>query len=172
MTEPRTILLVEDDQKDIQLAMAAFGECEKTLRVVVADDGEDALDYLTYRGRHADRIRGDPAVVLLDINMPRMNGMEVLRRLRTVEALRFLPVVFLSSSRDPGDVSQGYKLGANGYVVKPSKFKQFKDAVRQISAFWTEYNETPANPQHSDAGHAPDSLSDTPFPKGRLRPAP
>lgn len=170
MTESRTILLVEDDQKDIQLALAAFGECERTVNLIVAADGEDALDYLTYRGRHAGRNRGDPAVVLLDINMPRMNGMEVLRRLRTVETLRFLPVVFLTSSRDPSDLDQGYKLGANGYVVKPSKFKQFKDAVRQISAFWTKYNETPGTSQHSDTGHARGEFLDTPFPKGKPGP--
>lgn len=172
MTEPRTILLVEDDQKDIRLAMAAFGECAKTLRVVVADDGEDALAYLTYQGKHAGRNRGDPAVVLLDINMPRMNGMEVLRRLRTVEALRFLPVVFLTSSRDPSDLNNGYKLGANGYVVKPSKFKQFKDAVRQISAFWTEYNETPTVSLPSDSDRLPNDSSPMPFPRGNLGPIP
>lgn len=135
--------MIEDDPKDVQLAVAAFGDCDKAIKLVVANEGEDALDYLVYRGKHAGRIRSDPAVVLLDINMPRMNGMEVLRRLRREEALRFLPVVFLTTSRDPVDLDQGYHLGANGYVVKPSRFKQFKDAVFQICTFWAEYNEIP-----------------------------
>ncbi|MCK6473906.1 MAG: response regulator [Planctomycetes bacterium] len=165
MTESRTILLVEDNEKDIHLARAAFEAAGGDACLVVARDGEEAIEYLTYRGKFHLRNRQDPAVVLLDIKMPRMSGLEVLRRMRQEDALRFLPVVFLTSSRDPNDLSTGYRLGANGYVVKPSQFQAFKQAVREISTFWTRFNEVPAANQGGQAPGASDDSNITPRPR-------
>ncbi|HUG10706.1 MAG TPA: response regulator [Opitutaceae bacterium] len=146
MTTLRRILLVEDNLRDIDLTLAALDEHHLANEVVVARDGIEALDYLYARGKFAGREPGLPAVMLLDIKMPRMNGLEVLRQMKGDPALRVLPVVMLTSSREEPDLAASYDLGANAYVVKPVDFQQFVDAVKQVGAFWAVLNEAPPFP--------------------------
>jgi CheY-like chemotaxis protein len=139
----KRILLVEDNLKDIDLTLAALDEHNLANEVVVARDGVEGLDYLYSRGKFAGRDPGQPAVMLLDIKMPKLNGLEVLRQMRTDPALKNLPVVMLTSSREEPDLAASYELGANAYVVKPVDFAQFVDAVKQVGAFWAVLNEPP-----------------------------
>ena len=139
----RRILLVEDNLKDIDLTLAALEEHNLANEVVVARDGVEGLDFLYSRGKFAGREPGLPAVMLLDIKMPKLNGLEVLRQMKSDPLLKNLPVVMLSSSREEPDLAASYALGANAYVVKPVDFKQFVDAVKQIGAFWAVLNEPP-----------------------------
>ncbi len=139
----RRILLVEDNLKDIDLTLAALNENRLANEVVVARDGVEALDYLYSRGKYAGREPGFPAVMLLDIKMPRLNGLEVLRQIKVDPLLKLLPVVMLTSSREEPDLAASYALGVNAYVVKPVDFSQFVDAVRQVGAFWAVLNEPP-----------------------------
>ncbi|MDB6115183.1 MAG: two-component system response regulator [Lacunisphaera sp.] len=139
----KRILLVEDNLKDIDLTLAALDEHNLANEVVVARDGVEGLDYLYSRGKFAGRDPGLPAVMLLDIKMPKLNGLEVLRQMRTDPALKNLPVVMLTSSREEPDLAASYELGANAYVVKPVDFAQFVDAVKQVGAFWAVLNEPP-----------------------------
>ena len=141
MTELRSILLAEDNPKDVELTLTALGEHNLANEVVVARDGEEALDYLLRRGRFAMRAEGNPAVVLLDLKMPRVDGLEVLRRIKSDEVLRNIPVVMLTSSREERDLIESYRLGVNAYVVKPVAFDQFVEAVREIGVFWAILNE-------------------------------
>lgn len=141
MTELKSILLAEDNPKDVELTLTALGEHNLANEVVVARDGEEALDYLLRRGRFALRAEGNPAVVLLDLKMPRVDGLEVLRRIKSDEALRNIPVVMLTSSREERDLVESYRLGVNAYVVKPVAFDQFVEAVREIGVFWAILNE-------------------------------
>jgi len=143
MKQLRQILLVEDNLKDIDLTLAALTENRLANEVVVARDGVEALDFLHSRGKFAGREPGFPAVMLLDIKMPRLNGLEVLRQMKSDPLLRNLPVVMLTSSREEPDLAASYALGANAYVVKPVDFGQFVDAVRQVGAFWAVLNEPP-----------------------------
>ena len=146
MTTLRRILLVEDNLRDIDLTLAALEEHHLANEVVVARDGTEALDYLYARGKFAGREPGPPAVTLLDIKMPRMNGIEVLKQMKGDATLKTLPVVMLTSSREEPDLAASYALGANAYVVKPVDFQQFVDAVKQVGAFWAVLNEPPPIP--------------------------
>lgn len=139
----KRILLVEDNLKDIDLTLAALEEHHLANEVVVARDGVEALDYLHSRGKFAGREPGLPAVMLLDIKMPKLNGLEVLRQMKSDPGLKNLPVVMLTSSREEPDLATSYELGANAYVVKPVDFQQFVDAVKQVGAFWAVLNEPP-----------------------------
>jgi len=141
--ELRTILLVEDSLADAEMAMDALSEAHLANPVVHVQDGVDCLDYLYSREAWAKRGSGDPAVVLLDIKMPRMNGLEVLTRMRADERLRRIPVVILSSSREESDLARSWDLGANAYVIKPVDVDQFFDAVRTLGQFWAVLNQAP-----------------------------
>ena len=137
------ILLVEDSQRDAELVLAALTENRLVNEVVHVRDGADALDYLHRRGEFATRGAGEPAVVLLDLKMPRVDGLEVLHQMKADPLLRLIPVVVMTSSREEGDVLGSYELGVNAYVVKPVGFPAFIDAVKQVGAFWAVINEPP-----------------------------
>ncbi|MBB1088162.1 response regulator [Lysobacter sp. SG-8] len=143
MSKLRTILLAEDSPADAEMAIDALREAHLANPIVHVEDGVEALDYLLRRGRFADRPEGDPAVLLLDIKMPRVDGLEVLRQLRADEALKSLPVVILSSSREESDLARSWDLGVNAYVVKPVDVDQFFDAVKVLGKFWGVFNEIP-----------------------------
>jgi two-component system, response regulator len=143
----RTILLVEDDENQVLLAMRALrthGIVEEVDRVVVVGDGEEALEYLFGTGSHAGRDTGViPEFVLLDVKLPKMDGLQVLERLRGDERTEILPVILFSSSREHEDVVAGYKLGANSYVAKPANFERFSEAMQYLGWYWLNFNETP-----------------------------
>jgi DNA-binding response OmpR family regulator len=137
------ILLVEDDPKDVELTLEALGEYNLANEVVVARDGEEALDYLYRRGKFEARTRESPAVLLLDLKLPKVNGLEVLQQIKADEALRMVPVVVLTSSREEKDMVASYKLGVNAYVVKPVDFHEFVNAIKELGIFWAIINEAP-----------------------------
>jgi len=137
------ILLVEDDAEDIELTLRALGEYHLANEVVVVRDGEEALDYLYSRGVYKSRARGNPAVMLLDLKLPKVDGLEVLHAVRGNEALKLIPVVVLTSSREERDMVASYKLGVNGYVVKPVDFHEFVNAIKELGVFWAVINEPP-----------------------------
>jgi CheY-like chemotaxis protein len=137
------ILLVEDDPKDQELTMTALGEYNLSNEVVVANDGEEALHYLYYRGKFQRRSGENPAVMLLDLKLPKIDGLEVLQRIKADENLRMIPVVVLTSSREERDLVSSYKLGVNAYVVKPVDFHEFVNSVRELGVFWAVINEPP-----------------------------
>jgi len=138
------ILLVEDNPDDVELTMRAFRKNNIANKVVVATDGADALDYLICRGRYADRNPHDnPKLVLLDLKLPKIDGLQVLGQLRAYEPTRLLPVVILTSSKEEQDRISGYKSGANSYVRKPVDFNKFVEAVHQIGLYWLLINESP-----------------------------
>lgn len=139
----RTILLVEDSQADAEMAMDALREANLANPVVHLEDGVDCLDYLYSRGAWANRDRVEPAVVLLDIKMPRMNGLDVLTQMRSDDRLRRIPVVILSSSREESDLARSWDLGVNAYVIKPVDVDQFFEAVRTLGQFWAVLNQAP-----------------------------
>ena len=139
----RTILLVEDSLADAEMAMDALDGAHLLNPVVHVEDGADCLDYLYCRGAWTGREPVDPAVVLLDIKMPRMGGLEVLTQLRADERFRRMPVVILSSSREESDLARSWDLGANAYVIKPVDVAQFFDAVRTLGQFWAVLNQSP-----------------------------
>ncbi len=141
--ELKRVLLVEDSAKDVELTLAALEEHRLANEVVVAHDGVEALDYLHRRGAFQERPAGNPAVVLLDLKMPKLDGLEVLRRMRADDRLRAIPVVMLTSSREERDVIESYQLGVNAYVVKPVGFQEFIDAVKNVGLFWAVLNEPP-----------------------------
>lgn len=144
MTLP-VILLVEDNESDEELTLRALKRGNIINPVVVARDGSAALDYLFARGDFAGRDRNDlPQVVLLDLNLPKLGGLEVLAAIRADEGTRLLPVVILTSSKEDRDLNSGYELGANSYIVKPVDFTQFSDAVRQLGLYWLVLNQRPA----------------------------
>ena len=143
MSEIRTILLAEDSPHDAEMAIDALREAHLANPIVHVEDGVEAIDYLFRRGKFADRPEGDPAVLLLDIKMPRMDGLEVLKQLRDPETLKRMPVVILSSSREESDLARSWDLGVNAYVVKPVDVDQFFDAVRTLGKFWAVLNEVP-----------------------------
>ena len=141
------ILLVEDNLDDVELTRLAFAEAGEPHRLHVVSDGAEAVDYLLARGRHADRDGADlPALVLLDLNLPKLNGREVLQAIRAEPATRSLPVVVLTTSAEPFDVDKVYALGANSYIQKPVDFERFVDVVRQIGLYWLALNQPPGNP--------------------------
>lgn len=141
MAQLKSILLAEDNSKDVELTLTALAEHNLANEVIVARDGEEALDYLLRRGRFRERPEDNPAVILLDLKMPRVDGLEVLRRIKSNDRLKTIPVVMLTSSREERDLIESYRLGINAYVVKPVGFDQFVEAVRQIGAFWAILNE-------------------------------
>ncbi len=143
MKNLKRILLVEDNLKDSELTLAALADSHVANDIVVVRDGVEALDFLYARGSFAGREPGLPAVMLLDIKMPRMDGLEVLRHMKQDPLLRIIPVVMLTSSREEPDLAQSYALGVNAYVVKPVDFQQFFDAVKQVGAFWGVLNQLP-----------------------------
>jgi CheY-like chemotaxis protein len=148
MNELHSILLAEDNPNDVELALAAFTEHNLANEVFVVSDGQEALDYLYRRGRFKDRPNGNPAVMLLDLKMPKVDGLEVLRAIKQDEKLKKIPVVMLTSSREEQDLVRSYQLGVNAYVVKPVGFQAFMDAVKQIGVFWALFNEPPPGSQH------------------------
>lgn len=139
----RRILLAEDDPKDVELTLEALSEHNLANEVVVASDGREALDYLYRLGKHAGRTNGNPVVLLLDLKMPKIDGLEVLRKIKQDESMKMLPVVVLTSSRESRDLEECYRLGVNAYVVKPVKFPDFLDAVKKLGVFWALINEPP-----------------------------
>jgi CheY-like chemotaxis protein len=147
MNELRSILLAEDNPNDVELTLAAFSEHNLANEVFVVSDGEEALDYLFQRGRFKARPNGNPAVILLDLKMPKVDGLEVLRIIKQDEKLKNIPVVMLTSSREEPDLLRSYQLGVNAYVVKPVDFQSFMDAVKQLGAFWALFNEPPPGSQ-------------------------
>lgn len=143
MTQLRPILLAEDSLKDVELVLAALKKNNFANEVVVARDGAEALDYLYRRGKFEARTAQLPIVMLLDLKMPKTDGLEVLRQVKGDEALKVIPVVMLTSSREEADLVKSYRLGVNAYVVKPVGFQQFVDAIRQTGNFWAVINEPP-----------------------------
>jgi CheY-like chemotaxis protein len=143
MSELKRVLLAEDSAKDIELTLAALDEYRLANEVVVVRDGAQAWEYLSCTGAYADRTPVSPAVVLLDLKMPKMDGLEVLKRMRADAKLRAVPVVILTSSREERDIVEGYKLGVNAYVVKPVGFDDFVDAVKNLGLFWAVLNQPP-----------------------------
>ncbi len=139
----KRILLVEDNPYDVELALAALEEHRLAAQVAVTHDGVEALDYLHSRGRYARRSGGLPAVMLVDVKMPRMDGLELLGQLKRDPGLRHVPVVMLTSSRESRDLERCYELGANAYVVKPVEFTQYVSTVKEIGLFWAVLNEPP-----------------------------
>jgi CheY-like chemotaxis protein len=137
------ILLVEDDDRDVELTINALEEYNLANEVVVARDGEEALDYLYCRGKHSARSSDNPAVLLLDLKLPKVDGLEVLRQVKSDEDLKMIPVVVLTSSREEKDLVASYRLGVNAYVVKPVDFHEFVDAIKELGAFWGVVNVAP-----------------------------
>src|SRR5215470_5764925 len=137
------ILLVEDDPKDTELTMTALEEYNLSNEVVVATDGEEALDYLYYRGKFQRRGGENPAVLLLDLKLPKVEGLQVLETIKADENLKMIPVVVLTSSREEQDMVRSYKLGVNAYVVKPVDFHEFVNAIKELGVFWAIINEPP-----------------------------
>jgi CheY-like chemotaxis protein len=143
MDKLRTILLAEDNSKDVELTLEAMAENSLANIIIVVKDGVEALEYLRCQGKYKLRKAGNPALILLDIKMPRMDGIEVLRNIRGDSKLKKIPVVILTSSLEEQDIITTYELGVNAYVVKPVDFKQFTSAVKQIGSFWAVLNELP-----------------------------
>ncbi len=143
MAELKPILLVEDNPRDLELTLAALAKSQLANDVVVMRDGAEALDYLFYRGAHADRPRGLPAVILLDLKLPKVDGLEVLKEIRTNSNSKSQPVVMLTSSREEQDLVRSYELGVNAYVVKPVDFTEFVRAIADLGIFWAVLNEPP-----------------------------
>ena len=143
MTTLRTILLAEDSPADAEMAIDALGEARLANPIVHVEDGVEVMDYLLRRGAFANREEGLPAVLLLDIKMPRMDGLEVLRQIREHEELKRLPVVILSSSREESDLARSWDMGVNAYVVKPVDVDQFFGAVQTLGKFWALINQAP-----------------------------
>ncbi len=139
----RRILLVEDDPKDVELTLTALEEYNLANEVVVAGDGAQALDYLYCRGDFASRPADNPAVLLLDLKLPKVDGLEVLQQIKSDQKLRMIPVVVLTSSREEKDMVRSYKLGVNAYVVKPVDFHEFVNAIKELGMFWAIINEPP-----------------------------
>jgi len=143
MFQMKSILLAEDNPNDVELTLTALSDSSLANEVIVVNDGAEALDYLFARGTFAGRTGGAPAVVMLDLKMPKVDGIEVLRQIRADPTIGKTPVVILTSSREETDMIRSYNLGVNAYVVKPVDFQQFIDAVRSLGVFWALINEAP-----------------------------
>lgn len=144
--EAKTILLVEDNPDDIALTLRAFKKCNILNKVISIEDGEEALEYLFCKGKYKDRNRLDiPSFILLDLNLPKVNGFEVLKAIRENESTRFLPVIILTSSKEEQDIVKGYSLGANSYIRKPVDFEKFIEAIQTLGLYWLIINEFPTN---------------------------
>jgi CheY-like chemotaxis protein len=143
MTDIKRILLVEDDPRDVELTLTALSESNLANDVFVVGDGTEALDFLFTRGKFENRPNGNPAVILLDLKLPKVDGLEVLRQIRGNETTKMIPVVIITSSKEEADLMEGYKLGTNAYVQKPIDFHQFIDAIKNLGIFWAIINEPP-----------------------------
>jgi len=143
MTSLGRILIVEDDPRDVELTLTALEDYNLANEVVVARDGQDALDYLYCRGQFTGRSDENPAVMLLDLKLPKVGGLEVLQQVKSDDRLKSMPVVVLTSSHEEKDVMRSYSLGVNAYVVKPVDFHAFVNAVKELGAFWAVVNEPP-----------------------------
>lgn len=137
------ILMVEDDPKDVELTLTALEDYNLANEVIVTRDGEQALDYLYCRGEYKTRSSGNPAVMLLDLKLPKVDGLEVLKQIKSDGELRMIPVVVLTSSKEEKDMVASYKLGVNAYVVKPVDFHEFVNAIKELGVFWAVINEPP-----------------------------
>jgi DNA-binding response OmpR family regulator len=137
------ILMVEDDPKDVELSLTALEDYNLANEVIVVRDGEQALDYLYCRGEYQTRPRGNPAVMLLDLKLPKVDGLEVLKQIKSDAELGMIPVVVLTSSKEEKDMVASYKLGVNAYVVKPVDFHEFVNAIKELGVFWAVINEPP-----------------------------
>jgi DNA-binding response OmpR family regulator len=137
------ILLVEDDPKDVELTLTALEEYHLANEVIVARDGEEALEYLHSQGKFKTRSSDNPAVMLLDLKLPKVDGLEVLKQIKSEEKLRMMPVVVLTSSKEEKDMVASYKLGVSAYVVKPVDFHEFVNAIKELGVFWAVINEPP-----------------------------
>jgi len=135
--------MVEDDPRDVELTLTALEDYKLANEVVVCRDGQEALDYLYSRGKFSDRVKENPAVMLLDLKLPKVDGLEVLQQVKSDERLRMIPVVMLTSSHEEKDMMQSYKLGVNAYVVKPVDFHEFVNAVKELGVFWAVINQPP-----------------------------
>ena len=153
MIEPKKILVAEDDENDAELILKALEKYNIANGVIVVEDGAEALDYLYRRGDYETRADGNPVLALLDIKMPKVDGLEVLREIRADERLKMIPTVMLTSSREEGDLLVSYQLGVNAYVVKPVDFNEFLETVRELGVFWLIVNEPPP-------GSVPGSVKD------------
>jgi CheY-like chemotaxis protein len=148
MADLRPILLVEDNPKDIELTLAALAKCQLANEIVLARDGAEALDYVYRRATYAARPAGDPAVILLDLKLPKVDGLEVLERIKRDPDHRRIPVVMLTSSREESDLVRSYELGVNAFVVKPVDFNAFFEAIQDLGMFWAVLNEPPPRGYH------------------------
>ncbi|BBK32940.1 response regulator [Allostella humosa] len=147
MADLRPILLVEDNPRDLELTLAALAKCNLANEIVVTRDGAEALDYLHCRNGFAGRDPGDPAVVLLDLKLPKVDGLEVLEHVKHDPERRRIPVVMLTSSREERDLVRSYELGVNAFVVKPVNFNEFHEAIQDLGMFWAILNEPPPLPR-------------------------
>jgi CheY-like chemotaxis protein len=143
MSDLKPILLVEDNPKDVELTLAALEQSQLANEVVVLRDGAEALDFLYRRGKHESRNTVDPAVVLLDLKLPKVDGLEVLAKIKGDPAMRHTPNVMLTSSREESDLVRSYELGVNAFVVKPVGFREFFEAIQDVGIFWAVLNEPP-----------------------------
>ena len=137
------ILMVEDDAKDVELTLTALEDYNLANEVIVTCDGAQALDYLYCRGEYKTRSRGNPAVMLLDLKLPKVDGLEVLKQIKSDDELKMVPVVVLTSSKEEKDMVASYRLGVNAYVVKPVDFHEFVNAIKELGVFWAVINEPP-----------------------------
>ena len=149
MPDLRPILLAEDSPKDVELTLSALERCQLLNEVIVVRDGAEALDFLRSKGKFSERTKRDPAVVLLDLKMPKLTGIEVLEQIRADAALKHIPVVMLTSSREERDIVRSYELGVNAFVVKPVAFEEFFRAIQDLGMFWAILNEPPPVRQSS-----------------------
>jgi CheY-like chemotaxis protein len=156
MADLKPILLVEDNPNDVQLTLAALERSNLANEVIVVRDGAEALDYLNRDGHFAARQPGNPAVVLLDLKLPKIDGLEVLEQIKQSETLQSMPVVMLTSSREEQDLVRSYKLGVNAYVVKPVRFAEFVSAISELGVFWAVINQPPPG---SIVPHRPEGAS-------------
>ena len=143
MPDLRPILLVEDNPKDLELTLAALAKCQLANEIVIARDGVEALDFPYRRNAHAARAAGDPSVVLLDLKLPKLDGLQVLEKIKSDPTQRQIPVVMLTSSREESDLLRSYELGVNAFVVKPVDFNAFFEAIQDLGMFWAVLNEPP-----------------------------
>lgn len=139
----KKILLAEDNRNDVELTLMALSEYNLVNDMVIVSDGIEAMDYLRLQGNFSNRAPGNPAVIMLDLKMPRMDGLEVLNEVKNDPDLKIIPVVMITSSREEQDLVKSYNLGVNAYVVKPVEFAKFVDAIKKVGAFWALLNETP-----------------------------
>jgi CheY-like chemotaxis protein len=139
----KTVLLVEDSKNDVELALEALAQEDFIENIIVVEDGQQALEFLLRAGLHAEREPGNPILIVLDLKLPRIDGLEVLRRVKSDPRLKNIPIVMLTSSREDADLKASYNLGANAYVVKPVGFEEYTRALQALGSFWTTINEPP-----------------------------